>query len=220
MKTSTLIPIAAIAALGIGAYFLLKDFKLGDLFGTPLIMAGAAPETIKETGVVGGVGDIIYNIGYGGDLRQEATKPEGTYYKAAVAETTALKRQVKQPDVVIPKEAIVHRAVAMGTAEKIHDVGFFETLVLGAIPSVAGVPIGAGFAAIEKQRKYVEALPTPELKKAALVKEYATRQAWVQKHSVESMIGFPALIAHAVTAPTEQTDFFSTMARGWGRIFG
>jgi len=47
IPTGGIITIAPIAAIGIGAYFLLKDFKLGDLFGAPLVMAGAAPETIQ-----------------------------------------------------------------------------------------------------------------------------------------------------------------------------
>lgn len=214
MKTSTLIPIAAVAALGIGAYFLLKDFKLGDLFSAPLIVAGAAPETIKETGAAGGVGDIIYNIGVGGDLREQATQPEGTFYKAAAAETTALKQQVRQPEAVIPQKAVVARAVAMGVAETQQGMGMPAALAL------APITIGAGLGAITQQARYREALPTPELKAAALQKEYTTREEWVRGHPVESMIGFPALIAHAVTAPAPQTDFFSTMARGWGRLFG
>lgn len=234
MKTSTLIPIAAIAALGIGAYFLLKDFKLpnlGDLFAAPLIIAGAAPETIKETGVVGGVGDIIYNISGGEGIRERATTPEGVSYKAAVVETEKLKTQVKQPDVTIPKEAIVARAVALDVATTMHDThlfgekhkdeGFPAHLVKAAIPIFGpALTIAPGLAAITQQRKYYESLPTPELKQAAVEKEYTQRQEWIKGHPLESMIGFPAGIIHAFTTPTKQTDFFSTMARGWGRIFG
>jgi len=214
IPTGGIITIAAIAAIGIGAYFLLKDFKLGDLFGAPLVMAGAAPETIKETGAVGGVGDIIYNISGGAGLRESATTPEGEGYKSAVKETEGLKIQVGQPEAVIPEKAIVARAVAQEVSTGIVDEGLPLAMLKGPIT------IGAGLGAIQQQVKYREALPTPELKAAALEKEYSTRQEWVRGHPVESMIGFPALIAHAATTPTKQTDFFSTMARGWGRLFG
>jgi len=214
MKTSTLIPIAAVAALGIGAYFLLKDFKLGDLFNAPLIIAGADPQTIKESGTAGGIGNVIYNISGGEGLRERATDPEGSSYKEAVKETTQLKYDVGQPDVSIPSKAIVARAIATDVSTGIVEEGLPLAMLKGP------VTIGAGLGAITQQARYREALPTPELQQAALVKEYDTRQAWVQEHPVESMIGFPALIAHAVTAPAPQTDFFSTMARGWGRLFG
>jgi len=212
MKTSTTIGIAAIAAIGIGAYFLLKDFKLGDLFAAPLVMAGAAPETIKETGAIGGVGDVIYNIGYGGDLRKEATVPSGEYFEAAKEEIST---QIVKPGEHVPQEAIVARAVSMGVAETMHeDMGFIPSML------AAPITIGAGLGAITQQQRYRDALPTEEAKEKALKLEYTTRQDWIKEHPVESMIGFPAGIIHAVTTPHKQTDFFSTMARGWGRIFG
>lgn len=214
MKTSTTIGIAALAAVGIGAYFLLKDFKLGNLFGAPLIIAGADPQTIKETGVPGGIGNVIYNISGGEGLRERATAPEGSSYKAAVQETTALKYQVGQPEVIIPPKAIVARATATDVSEGIVDEGLPIALLKSP------VTIGAGLGAITQQRRYYESLPTPELKKAAVAKEYTTRQDWIRAHPIESMVGFPAGIIHAATTPIPQTDFFSTMARGWGRIFG
>lgn len=215
VPTGGIITIAAIAALGLGAYFLLKDFKLGDLLNQPLIMAGAAPETIAETGAAGGVGNIIYNISGGEGLRESATQPEGASYKAAVKETSLLKKSVGQPDVTIPHEAIVARAVATNVSTRmIKDQGMTSSLLM------APVTIGAGLGAITQQERYRENLPTQELKDAALEKEYSTRGKWIREHPLESMIGFPAGIIHAVTTPTKQTDFFSTMARGWGRIFG
>lgn len=224
MKTSTTIGIAAVAAIGIGAYFLLKDFKLpnlNDLFGAPLVMAGASPQTIKETGPVGGVGDIIYNISGGGGIRERITGPEGETFKEAEEEITQLKRDVGQPDVFIPTAATTARAVALDVATTKQERGMGGELALAAIPILGpALTIAPGLAAITQQRKYYESLPTPELKEAAIAKEYDTRQDWIREHPLESMIGFPAGIIHAVTTPTKQTDFFSTMARGWGRIFG
>jgi len=217
MKTSTTIGIAAIAALGIGAYFLLKDFKfpnLTNLFGAPIMAAGASPQTIKESGVPGGVGNIIYNISGGEGLRESATQPEGAAYKAAVTQTSQLKKEVGQPEVVIPKKAIVAKAVSTQVSTDIHEAGIRKSLAM------APFTIGAGLGAITQHQRYLEALPTPELKKAARVKEYSQREEWVRQHPAESMLGFPALIIHAATTPTKQTDFFSTMARGWGRLFG
>ena len=214
MKTSTMVGLGAIAALGIGAYFLLKDFKmpnLNDLFGAPLVLAGAAPETIKETGAVGGVGDIIYNITGGEGIRERVTGPEGVTYKRAVAE---IEREILPAETPVPVSAAQHRAVAMDVSEQIVGEGLPAAMLLGP------VTIGAGLGAIEQQRKYREALPTEEAKTKALELEYSTRQKFIQEHPIESMLGFPAMIAHAVTTPTKQTDFFSTMARGWGRIFG
>jgi len=215
MKTST-----GLILLGgglIAAYFLFKDKggipgviggALSSLPGFALQAAGAAPETIKETGVVGGAGDIIYNLTMGGDLREEATKPGGKYYEAA-------KKEIPLVTGITPtSKQIVPRAVAMGASEQIHDLTFPGALL------AAPVTIGAGLGAITQQRKYYAALPTPEAKEKALVQEYTQRQEWIRGHPLESMVGFPAGIIHAVTTPVPQTDFFSTLARGWGRIFG
>ncbi len=216
MKTSTgLILLGGAAIIG---YFLLKD-KIpsipgaigGAIAGAPAavtIALGASPETIQETGVVGGVGDLIYNITRGGDLRESATQPGGAAYEAAKAEIPRVTGVTPTPEMIVP------RAVALQVSEDIHKGGWVEAATL------APVTIGAGLGAITQQARYREALPTEEAKAAALQQEYTTREEYVRGHPVESLIGFPALIAHAVTAPAPQTDFFSTLARGWGRIFG
>ena len=201
----------------IAAYFLLKDKggipgmiggAITSLPGTVLQAAGAAPETIKETGVVGGAGDIIYNLTMGGDLREQATKPGGKYYEAAKKEIPLITGITPTSKMIVP------RAVAIGASEQIHGLSFPDALL------AAPVTIGAGMGAITQQVRYREALPTPEAKEKALVQEYKQRQEWIRGHPIESMIGFPAGIIHAVTTPVPQTDFFSTLARGWGRIFG
>jgi hypothetical protein len=215
MKTSTMI--IAVGAVALAAYFLFRD-KLpslpgivgGALAGLPsaaTVMLGADPQTIKETGAVGGVGDLIYGLTYGGDLRKEATMPGGKYYEAAKQEIPRVTGITPTPKQIVP------RAVAMGASTKIHELGMPLSMV------VAPVTIGAGMGAITQQARYRETLP-PEAAEKALVQEYATRQEWITEHPVESMVGFPAGIIHAVTTPVPQTDFFSTLARGWGRIFG
>lgn len=216
MKTSTMLIIggAAVAA----AYFLLKDKGVssilggigGAIAGAPAavtVLAGAAPETIKETGAVGGAGDVIYQTAYGGDLRESATKPTGEAYQAAKEEIPRVTGITPTPEQIVP------RAVAMQVAEDIHKGGLAEAALL------APITIGAGLGAITQQARYYESLPKEAAEKAR-AQEYETRQEWIQEHPIESMIGFPAGIIHAVTTPTPQTDFFSTMARGWGRIFG
>lgn len=214
MKTTT-----GLLLLGgglIAAYFLLKQKggipgAIGGVFSSlpniTLQMAGADPATLKETGAVGGVGDIIYNTTFGGDLRKESS-PGGKYYEAAKVEIPQVTGIEPTP------EAIGHRAVAMGASTKLHDIGMTKSLL------IAPVTIGAGFGAISQQVQYRESLPTPEAKEKALIQEYKTRQEWIREHPTGSLAGFPALIAHAVTTPVPQDDFFTTMARGWGRIFG
>lgn len=219
MKKRTMIGIGVIAALGIGAYLLLKKgFGITGGIGAAIagapaavtVAMGAAPETIQETGAIGGAGDILYKLAYGGDLREEATQAGGLYYERAKAEIPKVTGVTPTPEMIVP------RAVAMGVAEEMHEgeQPMAEAMLL------APWTIGAGLGAITQQQRYYEALPTPEAKKAAVVQEYETRQEWIREHPLESMIGFPAGIIHAVTTPVPQTDFFSTLARGWGRIFG
>jgi len=132
MKIPTVGTIGSIALLGgIGyvAYKFLKgDWKLPELPTLP----EPDPQTIKETGVVGGVGDVIYNIVQAPELRERVEA------RADVADVPYSK------------------AVAEVVSEDIHEQG------LGLSLLKAPVTIGAGLGAIFQQGKYLETLPEDE----------------------------------------------------------
>lgn len=132
VKIPTVGTIGSLALLGGMGYVLYQfatgNWKIPNIFGaiTP------DPETIKETGIVGGVGDVIYNIFQAPELRErveERADVAGIPYSKAVAEVVS---------------------------EDIHEQG------LGLSLLKAPVTIGAGLGAIAQQGKYLESLPEDE----------------------------------------------------------
>lgn len=189
MNVKDIAPIAIIAGIGYVAYKVLKgDWGLPSLGD---IVPAGIKESFKEGGIPSVAGDIIYNIAYDG-LRESATEPGGESYEKAREEISKL-----LPADIKPTPAqIVPRAVALDVAEDITGGGFIKALLLGP------VTIGAGLGAITQQQRYYETLPE-EAKKTAIAKEYTTRTKFMLEHPVESLIGAPAQLIHAVTRPAD-----------------
>lgn len=130
--------IALLGGLGFVAYKFMKgDWKFPSLLDAigGLGLPTPAPETLKETGVVGGIGDIIYNVAMpsgNGDLRERA---------GALASAQN-----------IP----FSKAVAQTASEDIHKEGLISSLLK------APVTIGAGLGAISQWGTYLETLPPYE----------------------------------------------------------
>jgi hypothetical protein len=189
MNLKYIAPLAIIAGLGYVAYKFIKgEWTLPSLSD---LLPGGLKETLKESGVPGVTGDIIYNIVYDG-LRESATVPGGESYEQARGEIADI-----LPAGMTPTPAqIVPRAVALDVAEDIIGGG----MVKGAL--LAPVTIGAGLGAITQQQRFYERLPE-EARKAAIEQEYTRRSKFMFEHPVESLIGAPAQVIHAVTRPAE-----------------
>lgn len=131
-KVGSIISLAVLGGIGYAAYKFLKgDWKIPSLIPT-LPIPTPAPETIKETGVVGGVGDVIYNIFQAPELRERVTE------RADVAG--------------IP----FSKAVAEVVSEDIIGGGLPKAI------GISPVTIGAGLGAIYQQGVYLETLPEAE----------------------------------------------------------
>jgi hypothetical protein len=130
--------IALLGGLGFVIYKFIKgDWKLPSLLD---VLGGAglptpAPETLAETGIVGGAGDIIYNTiipGGNGDLRERAE------------------------DLAATQNIPFSKAVGQTVSEDIHGQGLFQSLL------TAPVTIGAGLGAVSQWGTYLETLPPYE----------------------------------------------------------
>ncbi len=132
MKIPTVGTIGSIALLG-GIGYVAYQFITGNwkLPGLPTLPA-PDPQTIKETGVVGGIGDIVYNVVQAPDLRERAEE------------------RAIEPLIPFPK------AVAEVVSEDIHEQG------LGLSLLKAPVTIGAGLGAITQHGRYLGTLPRDE----------------------------------------------------------
>lgn len=216
----TILGIALMGGIGFVAWKFYKgDWKLPSLpnLGNLLTNVPGVPKdiniTLKESGVPGAAGDVVYNIVYPGNLREETTIPGTQYYEKARREIV----NILPPDVTPQHEQIVPRSVAMKVATDIVEGrGFIPSMFL------APITIGAGLGAITQQKRYYDSLPK-DARAQAVALEYKTREEWIGEHPIETAIGFPAVIIHAATKPTSLpeptgTDFFSTMIRGVTRI--
>lgn len=132
-KLGTIISLAILGGLGYAAYkFARGDWKLPSLPSLPPLPT-PDPQTLKETGIVGGLGDVIYNITMGGgELRER------------------VEERAMEPEIPFPK------AVAEVVSEDIHEQG------LGLALAKAPVTIGAGLGAMEQHERYLETLPVDE----------------------------------------------------------
>lgn len=163
MKIPTVGTIGSILLLGGVGYaaykFYIGDWKLPTLPTLPPLPT-PDPETIKETGIVGGIGDIIYNITYPTELRERVvervTEPSPAGRESAVAEATRLIERTTPYNVITPEpspEGTYARAVAMTVSEDIHKEGLLMSLLKSP------VTIGAGLGAMTQQARYLETLP-------------------------------------------------------------
>lgn len=177
----TIVSFALLGGLGYVAYKFYKgDWALPSLPGIPKLEdVPGIPSDIKitlgETGIPGAIGDVIYNIAYPDNLRQETTIPTGKFYQEAEKEIIRILPRDQNPQ---PKQ-IVPRAVAMKVSSDIvEDRGFIPSML------IAPITIGAGLGAITQQERYYEALPGPARKKA-ISRTVIQRQAWKQKNPLE-----------------------------------
>lgn len=176
-----LVPIAIIVGIGVVAYKFFKEFK----------GFGGLGESFKEGGIPAATGDIIYNLVYDG-LRESATVPGGESYERAKSEIST----ILPGDTTPTPEQIVPRAIALDVSEDIISGG------LGKAAALAPVTIGAGLGAVTQQQRYYETLPEDSQKKAIAL-EYKTRSKFMFEHPIESLIGAPAQVIHAVTRPAD-----------------
>lgn len=209
MNVKDIAPIAIVAGIGLVAYKFLKgDWKLPSL--SDLFPAGIK-ESLKEGGVPAATGDIIYNIVYDG-LRESATVEGGESYEAARGEIADILPAGTTPT----PEQIVPRAIALDVAGDIIEGGLGKAVIL------APVTIGAGLGAITQQQRYYETLPA-DAKQTAVAQEYTRRSKFMLEHPVESIIGAPAQIIHAVTRPADvyaPTPIEIVLNVATGGIFG
>lgn len=205
MNVKHIAPIAILAGLGYVAYKFIKgEWKLPSLFG-------GLPESFKEGGIPAVTGDIIYNMVYDG-LRESATVEGGESYEKAKGEIADILPAGTTPT---PSQ-IVPRAVALDVAEDITEGGLLKAAL------VAPVTIGAGLGAITQQQRYYETLP-PDSRESAIAQEYTRRSKFMLEHPVESIIGAPAQIIHAVTRPADvyaPTPIEVVLNVATGGIFG
>ena len=215
MKFPSIGTIGSIALLGGIGYVIYKFYKgdwklpnLGNLLGVS--------DTIKETGVTGAVGDIIYNIPYP-DLRERVTD------QVEQDKTVAEYYDVMPPDSPAPTpKQIADRTVARVVAEDITGMG----IPAYAIPLLNAVTIGSGLAAIQRNEDYIASLPAPvqtdiyQQQTEKRIEQLATDPATIIAGAIAGPLGLAAAIlpdlirgAFGSTEPTSGPEPMSTVER-------
>jgi len=146
--------IALLGGIGYAAYKFLKgDWKIPTLPTLPPLppLPTPAPETGAESGLVGQIGDIIYNI-TNPDLRERAI----TEYLPAEKETERI-IYMTTPGGEIPPPPDPEGVFARGVARTVS-----KDIIGGGLPKAllfAPWTIGAGLGAITQQGKWMGTLP-------------------------------------------------------------
>jgi len=182
MKNKDIMIIGGLVALAAAAYYGLKNINLKDILsgigGGILQAGGAAPETLKETGAAGGIGDIIYNFTMGeggGDLRQRSQ------------EAAALQK--------IP----FSKSVAQTVAADIHKGGVWSFLN----PLQAPITIGSGLGAITQWNRYLSTLSPQERKQEEKIESIKR----LKFQTTPEGIAASALMPPVVSIPLAVSDY-------------
>jgi hypothetical protein len=183
MKSKDILIIGGLIALAGAAYYGLKNLNLSNLFGGLgggiLQAGGAEPETLQETGLTGGVGNIVYNLVMP-DLRQRVKQRHLTHQ--------------------MRKGGYVHhgKAVSEVVSEDIHRVGLAGVFT----PFLQAWTIGAGLGAIKQRGEYLKTLPAWERKREEIIEsrkrlkfQFGTHEGRIATAFMPPLVSIPLAIS-------------------------
>jgi len=196
-KMGTIGGVLLLGGVGYAAYmFYTGKWKLPNLMNlfSGINIPTPAPETLKETGVVGGIGDIIYNLTYPSELRERVhTEYVPAWYETEriIDQTTPPGETPQAPD----PEGVFARGVSRTVAGDIHQAGIggfvgvpgfsiinFLGELVGLNPHLPdpAFTIGAGLGAMAQQKKWIDSLPSGAAQQLAEREESEKRLAFIQ----------------------------------------